>query len=77
MDTKAIWKSRRFWGALVTLASTTGLLSIGGVSLDVDTWTVTIHLPTLAEKALALAVPGGTILSWWGGLAARTILKLR
>lgn len=74
---KPFWKSKRFWGAAITMLSTTGLLSIGGVSLDVDTWTVTIVLPTLAEKIMALAIPGGTVIGFWGAFVAKHVLRLR
>lgn len=77
METKSFLLSKRFWGAAITLLSTTGLLSIGGVSIDVDTWTVTIVLPTLAEKIMALAIPGGTVLGFWGAFVAKHVLKLR
>jgi len=77
MQTKSFLFSKRFWGAAITLLSTTGLFSVGGVFIDVDTWTVTINLPTLAEKIMALAVPGGTILGFWGAFVAKHVLKLR
>ena len=77
METKNFLFSKAFWGAVLTIASTTGLLKIYGISFDPQTHVLSIALDTLFAKLLVAGIPGGAIISFWGRLVAKTGLRLR
>ena len=77
METKHFLLSKRFWGAAITLISATGYLSVYGITLDTDTWVVSIELKTLAAKLLAAGVPFGTVIGFWGAFVAKHTLRVR